>query len=535
MISPSKKLTAAAVLALAAFAASCNCGKGPPVIKTEASLALEADVLDFGPVPEGTAKGGKFRVDNIGRAPVGVAVTLVAGGSGDFALGTLPTSVEAGGFVEVPVTFTPAGPGEDEAFAEVSTGAPEEIPLRIRLHGGPISAALEFDPDPLDFRPATQVLETKTVRLKSVGGATLEVKNIGVSAAGNPAFSVVPTTLPKLLLPGETMPVQVEYARSASLAEGLMEVNSNDGDAGVRRLRLLPDRPAACADSVDNDQDGRTDFPADPGCDNAADDDESNAGACVNNATRACGTGICVGSQTCVSGQWDTCQVDAGAAVPETCDNRDEDCDGQVDDNLTRSCYSGAIGTLNVGQCRGGQQTCAAGSWGTTCPGEVLPAGSDTCGNNVDDDCDGPVDEGCGVDAGPPDAGPPPDGGCNPNGIYTLDAGSIQYTCCFGLSSIDVTQFQFTPAGGTTVIPGPSQPGTTLTSGSTTTCPSGTFNVSRLLAGGCNETYRLQGNFVGPNTFVGTYTATYSGSQCDCFGGLDTPCTNQSWSISAGR
>lgn len=47
--------------------------------------------------------------------------------------------------------------------------------------------------------------------------------------------------------------------------------------------------------------------------------------------------------------------------------------------------------------------------------------------------------------------------------------------------------------------------------------------------------HRLTGSFVGANTFVGTYSVSFSGSDCGCFGGLGTPCVNQTWNISAGR
>ena len=59
----------------------------------------------------------------------------------------------------------------------------------------------------------------------------------------------------------------------------------------------------------------------------------------------------------------------------------------------TRSCYGGAPGTEGVGICRGGLQTCSpdGSAWGL-CEGAVWPAG-ETCGNGADDDCDGQVDE----------------------------------------------------------------------------------------------------------------------------------------------
>src|SRR5690349_14141665 len=58
----------------------------------------------------------------------------------------------------------------------------------------------------------------------------------------------------------------------------------------------------------------------------------------------------------------------------------------------TQACYSGAAGTSGVGPCKGGTQTCGSdGTWGA-CSGEVAPKG-EVCGNSVDDNCNGAVDE----------------------------------------------------------------------------------------------------------------------------------------------
>ncbi len=97
------------------------------------------------------------------------------------------------------------------------------------------------------------------------------------------------------------------------------------------------------------------------------------------------------------------CDPVMGLAVnPELCNNFDEDCDTLVDERLTRECYTGPEGTLNVGVCQPGTQICNAGQWygrresGNytlgVCTGEVLPS-EEIC-DGADNDCDGIVDYG---------------------------------------------------------------------------------------------------------------------------------------------
>jgi hypothetical protein len=108
----------------------------------------------------------------------------------------------------------------------------------------------------------------------------------------------------------------------------------------------------------------------------AASDPES---ACETGARRGCSTACGAGEQRCVGGAWSAC--DAPAARMEDCNGRDDDCDGMVDEALTRACE---------GTCGGGTQTCSAGTWGACEDDE--PA-VELC-NGMDDDCDGTADEG---------------------------------------------------------------------------------------------------------------------------------------------
>jgi RHS repeat-associated protein len=137
-----------------------------------------------------------------------------------------------------------------------------------------------------------------------------------------------------------------------------------------------------------------------------------------------CGLGVCAsqGTTSCVAGVLrDSCVPRTGAANDATCNNIDDDCDGRVDEDFVASPTGGTCG---VGAClRQAVQACVSGAVTSSCaPGS--PAASDTSCNGIDDDCDGQTDEdyvGTPVACGV--------GACAATGTTVCSAGRVSSVC----------------------------------------------------------------------------------------------------------
>jgi hypothetical protein len=124
----------------------------------------------------------------------------------------------------------------------------------------------------------------------------------------------------------------------------------------------------------------------------------------LTTSTNHCGTcpNSCIvpanAAATCVNGM---CGMGACDMAYANCDQLpDNGCEQNVlqDGNCacvpgtTQACYQGGPGTMGIGPCKGGTQTCnATGTGYSACVGQVLPK-AEACANQVDDDCDGTVD-----------------------------------------------------------------------------------------------------------------------------------------------
>ncbi len=184
-------------------------------------------------------------------------------------------------------------------------------------------------------------------------------------------------------------------------------------------------------DGRDNDCDGRTD------------EDFGWGGVAVGGSCDGvgdCGRGIV----ECVVGRSDraTCSTNpdgsATEAVPETCDARDNDCDGQSDEGLVG--VTGQAECALPGVCGAVESvvaTCSFGAW--SCDYAMVPdyeAGQETRCDGLDNDCDGAPDDGLGDVVA---AGCMRRGVCAGGGVRALCEGG-SYRCDYG----DVAGFEVT-------------------------------------------------------------------------------------------
>jgi MYXO-CTERM domain-containing protein len=156
--------------------------------------------------------------------------------------------------------------------------------------------------------------------------------------------------------------------------------------------------PAEVCNGVDDNCNGKIDEGVSNLCAVASPNDPNDPDNKLGTGAKHCAVEICNCKDDDCDGQTDegfppnACGGPGCCAVPpETCNGLDDNCDGNIDEgfNVGAPCTNNGVGACK----RGGRLACNAAGTGTFCDAPTVTPTPEVC-NNIDDNCDGQVDNG---------------------------------------------------------------------------------------------------------------------------------------------
>ena len=309
--------------------------------KEAKQLVVSPGLVDLGDVTVGTHRDVELTLTSVSGGDIQiVSVDLLALEGGGFTgpEGALPTVTSAAPVV-LTLGYDASSEGWDLTRVTLQTNeeSDNEHVVNVRAHAATVSASLW--PRVLDFGPVALGDSARgQFTLQNTGSVPIEVSTL---VFDNPAYTA-DVALPLSVAGGEDAPVEVVFTPTSTIpALGTIVVALSDGSSLPYSSLRGNDCLGGSADLYDADGDGYS------AC--ATDCDDANPG------------------------------VHPGAM--EQCDTLDEDCNGVVDDGTACADDDHDGYTEDGGDCNDGE-------------GAIHPGATEVEGNGRDDDCDGVVDGG---------------------------------------------------------------------------------------------------------------------------------------------
>lgn len=170
---------------------------------------------------------------------------------------------------------------------------------------------------------------------------------------------------------------KVTFLIPSSVSPGLVTVTATNPGEQSGSIEARIKGPELCGNTIDDNCNGTTDEGFDVGSSCSA-----GVGVCARTGAKVCSP----------DGKATVCNATPGAPTAELCNNLDDNCNGTVDDGFTL----GTTCSVGTGVCiRSGVTICAADGSATVCNATPGTPTAEIC-NNLDDNCNGQVDEGVG-------------------------------------------------------------------------------------------------------------------------------------------
>lgn len=206
-------------------------------ITRDSARLTTVDALDFGQLGAGlTEKDTTITITNNGDRPVTIDALSTTDPRFTIVAPSTPREIQAGGSLAVTVRLTPRS-GVAESGQLLIDGTPCVTPIRIPLSGFQGAGALLGIVRTLRF-PAFlcdgQAGADTTIVISSIGDEPLDLKNIRITGANAPFFTLTRNPAPRVIPPGQSDTIGVRYLpgifgrHQASLEIGTNSVNAPD-------------------------------------------------------------------------------------------------------------------------------------------------------------------------------------------------------------------------------------------------------------------------------------------------------------------